>query len=136
MGISFPWESFVSDIRFQVRHMLIRLFPFYIGEDFMDEAILHAKDIDPANMTWLACGISPGIAPMRDAAAAKTPGILNFALSLGRFSKERLPKGGDGFLAGEYSAIGSWGVVFKGAVISDELHHPGNIMTIEGLIEG
>ena len=86
-------------------------------------------------MSLLAGSIHPVVSPAQHTAEAQAKNLLNFDVGLGRGEKEVVPKPSDRFLPGVYRAIGGWLRVLKNSIVAHQLHHPGDIMAIEGLIK-
>ena len=101
----------------------------------MDKTILHLEYIDAADMTPFPCYIHPVISPAHYAAHTQAKNLLDFDVSLGRLAEEVLPELGHGFFPRVNNAI--WGRirVLEDTILAHQLHHPGDIMTIEGFIE-
>jgi len=108
---------------------------FNVGQLFADEAILQFEEINPADMSLFAGGIHPIVAPARHTAEPQAENLLNLDVSLGRGKEEIVPKAGNRFLPYVYRAIGGWVRVLENAIVAHQLHHPGDIMAIEGLIK-
>jgi hypothetical protein len=108
---------------------------FDIGQLFADDAFLHLKYIDSADMSLFSCRIHPDVSPAHDTPNTKAENLLDLNVSMGRLAEEVLPKLSYDFLPQIYSAVGSWLGVFEDTIIAHKLHHPCDIMTIESLIE-
>ena len=65
----------------------------------------------------------------------KAENFLDFDVRMRRLAEEVLPKLSDCFLPRVYSAVGGWICVFEDTIIAHKLHHPCDIMTVEGFIE-
>jgi hypothetical protein len=56
-------------------------------------------------------------------------------VSLGRFVEELLPELVNRILFRIHGAVGSWSRVLEDTILAHQLHHTGDIMAVEGLIE-
>ena len=72
---------------------------------------------------------------MHHAAQTEAKNTLDLDVGLRRFSKELLPKLRDCFLPFIPRAIRGWSCVLENAIVAHQLHHPCDIMTVEGFIE-
>src|SRR5215208_3728284 len=106
-----------------------------IGILFRDQTIPDLKNINASDMSLCSCYIHPFVSPAHNTAISQAEDLFDFDVCLRRLTEEILPKLRDRFLACINSAVGSWICVFKDTVVTHQLHHRNDIMTIERLIE-
>jgi hypothetical protein len=91
--------------------------------------------IDASDMSFFPCRIRPVVSPAHNAPGTKAKYLFDLDLGMGRLEYEVPPKLSYDFLTRVHGAVGGWTGVFKDTIVTHKLHHPRDIMPIEGFIE-
>jgi hypothetical protein len=106
-----------------------------IGKFFVNGTVFHPKYIDSSDMLLFPSCVHPAETPTQNAPLTEAENLLDLDMGMGRLAEEVLPILSYDFLPHVYSAVWSGMSVFKDAIVTHKLHHTGDIMTVESLIE-
>jgi hypothetical protein len=106
-----------------------------VGQLFADDTVLHPKYIDATHVPRISGLIHPVVPPAHNAADTQAKNLLDLDMGLGRLGEKILPKLSYGFLPRVHGAVRGGIRVFEDTIVAHQLHHSGDIMTVEGLVE-
>jgi hypothetical protein len=107
----------------------------HVGQLFADGPVPHLEYINSSDESLFSCSIDPLVFPTHNAPKTDAKNLLDFDMGMGRLAEEVLPKPGNCFLPRVDSAVRGWLSVFEDTIVTHQLHHPCDILTVEGFIE-